>query len=68
MGVKFASIVIALIATFVAAASPVSFKAHEDFPTSVELNGTDHAAMDYLVRRGLFDEASLSPFAMTRRP
>ncbi|KAM5539436.1 hypothetical protein V8D89_006888 [Ganoderma adspersum] len=56
---KFSSVVVALIAAAVAVAGPVSSKAHEDSPTSVELNGIDHAAIGYLVPRGLFDEASL---------
>ena len=54
---KFAAVVIALTAASVAAAGPVSFEARDS--TAVELNDIDTAAIDYLVRRGLFDESAL---------
>ncbi|KAI1794976.1 hypothetical protein LXA43DRAFT_96529 [Ganoderma leucocontextum] len=55
---KFAAVVVALVAATVAVAGPISFEARED-SSSVELNDIDHAAIDYLVSRGLFDETSL---------
>ncbi len=55
---KFAAVIIALTAATVAVAGPVSFEARED-SSVVELNDIDTAAIDYLVRRGLFDESAL---------
>ena len=54
---KFAAVVIALTAASVAAAGPISFEARDS--TAVELNDIDTAAIEYLVRRGLFDESAL---------
>ena len=54
---KFAAVVIALTAASVAAAGPISFEARDS--TAVELNDIDTAAIEYLVRRGLFAESAL---------
>ncbi|KAM5533655.1 hypothetical protein V8D89_012679 [Ganoderma adspersum] len=55
---KFAAVVIALTAATVAVAGPVPFEAREE-STAVELNDIDTAAIEYLVRRGLFDDSAL---------
>ena len=55
---KFAAVIIALTAATVAVAGPVAFEAREE-SSVVELNDIDTAAIDYLVRRGLFDESGL---------
>ncbi|KAI1790891.1 hypothetical protein LXA43DRAFT_1061847 [Ganoderma leucocontextum] len=55
---KFASVVVALIAATVAVAAPTSFEARDAAP-SVELNDVDVAAINYLAARGLVDETSL---------
>ncbi|PIL26088.1 hypothetical protein GSI_11842 [Ganoderma sinense ZZ0214-1] len=56
---KFASVVVALIAATVAVAAPTSdFEARAAAP-SVELNDVDAAAIHYLASRGLLDESSL---------
>ena len=52
---KFAAVIIALAAATVAVAGPVA----REESSVVELNDIDTAAIDYLVRRGLFDESSL---------
>ena len=55
---KFASVVVALMAATVAVAAPSNFEARAATP-SVELNDVDVAAINYLSSRGLFDENSL---------
>ncbi len=55
---KFASVIVALIAATMAVAAPTSFEARDITP-SVELNDVDVAAINYLAARGLFDETSL---------
>ncbi|PIL22743.1 hypothetical protein GSI_15436 [Ganoderma sinense ZZ0214-1] len=55
---KFAAVVIALTAATIAVAGPVAFEAREE-SSAVELNDIDTAAIDYLVRRGLFDASAL---------
>ena len=52
---KFAAVIIALAAATVAVAGPVA----REESSVVELNDIDTAAIDYLVRRGLFDESGL---------
>ena len=54
---KFVSLVVALIATAAAAAAPTSFQTRSATP-AVEVGDSDHAAVNYIVARGLFEESS----------
>lgn len=55
---KLTSVFVTLIAAAIAVAGPIPSEAHS-VTSSLELNDIDHAAIDYLVARGIFDGPSL---------